>query len=253
MTSVSHQRRRFAALALVLLTLPMWLKADTLQVAVASNFVPVLEKLAPVFERASGHTVSIISGATGQHYTQIVNGAPFDVFLSADDERPRLLEQGQHAVAGSRFTYAIGKLVLWSPVSTVVDRDGAVLKTGTFKHLSIANPALAPYGTAAQQVLTGMGVWDALQLRLVQGQNITQTLQFIESGNAELGFIAESQWLEIDADKAGSYWRVPTTLHEPIRQDAVILHDSTAARAFFNFLQSADTTRLIRDAGYDVP
>lgn len=253
MTSAVRCLRGFAFLACTLLLCPPQSFADTLQVAVASNFVPVLEKLAPAFERDSGHQLSIIGGATGQHYTQIINGAPFDVFLSADDERPRLLEAGKQGVTGSRITYAVGKLVLWSPQAGYVDTTGAVLKTGNFQHLSIANPTLAPYGAAAQQVLTGMGLWDSLQPRLVLGQNITQTLQFVESGNAELGFIAASQWLEVDAARTGSAWEVPTQLHEPIKQDAVILHDSPAARAFITFLQSDDSKAVIRNAGYDIP
>ncbi|MES2603871.1 MAG: molybdate ABC transporter substrate-binding protein [Pseudomonadota bacterium] len=233
--------------------LPLPSLADTLRVAVASNFVPVVEKLAPVFESESGHSIAIIGGATGQHYTQIVNGAPFDVFLSADEERPRLLENNGQAVAGSRMTYAIGQLVLWSPNAGIVDTAGAVLKDGTFNHLAIASPQLAPYGAAALQVLTGMGVWDAVEARLVQGQNITQTLQFIETGNAELGFIAYSQWIEIDPDRKGSAWEVPASLHDPINQGAVILKDSAAARAFFSFLQSDSSKAFISAAGYGVP
>lgn len=255
MTTSSFRPLRFLALLLsaALLLLPLPALADTLRVAVASNFAPVLQKLAPAFESESGHTLALITGATGQHYTQIINGAPFDVFMSADDERPRLLETGGQAVAGTRITYAVGKLVLWSPTAGVVDATGAVLKSGDFSHLAIASPELAPYGAAARQILSGMGLWDSLQARIVQGQNITQTLQFIESGNAELGFIAYSQWLEIDPAQQGSAWEVSTTLHDPINQGAVILRDSPAARTFFNFLQSASSKAFIEAAGYGLP
>lgn len=233
--------------------LPLIVRADVLQVAVASNFAPVLEKLAPVFEQKSGHSVTIISGATGQHYTQIVNGAPFDIFLSADAERPQMLEKEGHAITGSTFTYALGKLVLWSNTPDLVDEMGAVLVNGDFKHLAIASPKLAPYGKAAQETLLHMDVWEGLQDRLVQGENITQTLQFVQTENAELGFIAYSQWLEIDPDNKGSHWEVPADFYSPIIQQGVLLHDSPAARDFIAFLQSAEGIAMIRLAGYELP
>ncbi|MDY6982462.1 MAG: molybdate ABC transporter substrate-binding protein, partial [Pseudomonadota bacterium] len=183
------------------------LHAGEVKVAVASNFTPVLESLAPQFEKHSGHTLSIISGATGNHYAQIRNGAPFDVFLAADDERPRMLEEEGKAVAGTTFTYALSALVLWSKDAALVDAEGAVLRSGHFDHIAIANPRLAPYGEAAQEVLVAAGVWDTVQNRIVQGDNIAQTLQFVQTGNAELGFIALSQLPEIG--DTGSYWRVP--------------------------------------------
>ena len=240
-------------LVFFLALLPSILLADTLRVAVASNFIPVLELLAPNFEKQSGHTLTLITGATGQHYAQIVNGAPFDVFLSADAERPRLLEEQGHAIADSRFTYALGKLVLWSTDPKQVDNAGAIIAAGEFKHLAIASPKLAPYGKAAQEVLMQMDVWERLQGRLVQGENITQTLQFVYTGNAELGFIAWAQWLEVDPGQTGSHWEVPRELYNPIVQDAVILNDSPAARAFFSFLQSDESKTLIQSAGYDLP
>jgi molybdate transport system substrate-binding protein len=242
---------RIVAVAITLLA-PL-VRADNLQVAVASNFAAVLEQLQPLFEKASGHQLTIIAGATGQHYTQIVNGAPFDVFLAADAARPQLLEQEGHAVAGSSFTYALGKLVLWSTDPALVDDAGAVLERDDFKHLAIANPRLAPYGNAAQQVLMNKGLWASMQNRLVQGENITQTLQFVQTANAELGFIAKSQWLDIDPDDTGSHWDVPQDLYDPIVQQAVILNESPAARAFVAFMQSTPSEAIIQAAGYELP
>lgn len=243
--------RRIAVLALPLLA--SGAHADNLQIAVASNFAPILEQLQPAFEEQSGHELTLIAGATGQHYTQIVNGAPFDVFLAADAERPQLLEKEGHAVAGTTFTYALGKLVLWSTDPQLVDEEGAVLAEGDFDHLAMASPQLAPYGKAAQQVLMNKGLWDHMQGRLVQGENITQTLQFVQTANAELGFIALSQWLEIDPDDAGSHWLVPQDLYEPIVQQAVILNESPAARAFAAFMQSEASRAAIEAAGYELP
>ncbi len=241
------------ALLVLCILLPSTLYADAVQVAVASNFTPVLEQLEPFFEQQSGHTLTVISGATGNHYAQIVNGAPFDVFLAADDERPRLLEEAGKAVAGTSFTYALGKLVLWSADTAVVDAQGAVLQSGAFTHLAIANPQLAPYGAAAQEALTKLGVWEQIQGRIVQGDNIAQTLQFVQTGNAQLGFIAKSQWLEVAAGGAGSYWDVPTDLYSPIIQQGVLLKETPAARAFITFIQSEGARTLIRAAGYDLP
>lgn len=242
---------RIAVLALLLLASAV--HADNLQVAVASNFAPILEQLQPEFEKQSGHQLTLIAGATGQHYTQIVNGAPFDVFLAADAERPQLLEKEGHAVAGSSFTYAIGKLVLWSTDPDLVDDAGTVLQQGEFDHLAIASPQLAPYGKAAQQVLMNKGLWEKMQGRLVQGENITQTLQFVQTANAELGFIALSQLLEIDPDGKGSDWQVPQDLYDPIVQQAVILKESPAARAFAAFMQSDASKAAIQAAGYELP
>jgi molybdate transport system substrate-binding protein len=237
----------------LLILLPPRLQADELRVAVASNFTPVLQRLAPVFKQESGHTLTLISGATGQHYTQIVNGAPFDVFLAADAERPALLETNGRGIAGTRSTYAIGMLVLWSMDAGLVDDTAAVLRGSAFRHLAMANPKLAPYGNAAREVLMGLGLWENLQERLVQGENITQTLQFVQSGNAELGFIARAQWLEIDPLRKGSYWQVPADLHSPLDQQAIVLRDSVAARAFLAFLQSDASREVIHAAGYGLP
>ncbi|MGV3592308.1 MAG: molybdate ABC transporter substrate-binding protein [Gammaproteobacteria bacterium] len=235
----------------LLVALAAPLRADEVKVAVASNFTPVLEALAPLFEEQCGHTLSIISGATGNHYAQIVHGAPFDVFLAADAERPRLLEQEGRAIAGSRFTYALGRLVLWSADDGRVDADGQVLQQGSFARLALANPTLAPYGLAAQQALTQLGLWEQLQRKIVLGDNIAQTVQFVQTGNAQLGFIALSQLTDIG--NTGSYWEVPAALYSPIVQQGVLLKDSVPARAFIDFLESEAGREMIRAAGYDLP
>lgn len=245
-----------ALLHLTLLTsflFPHVLQADELRIAVASNFAPVLEQLAADFTAQSGHKLILIAGATGQHYAQISNGAPFQVLLAADSERPAKLEAEGAAVAGSRFTYALGKLVLWSADPALVDTDGDVLASGHFRHLAIANPSLAPFGLAAKQVFEAKHVRNDVQHRIVQGENITQTLQFIHTQNAELGFIAYSQWLQLDAGEKGSHWEVPPDLHAPIIQQGVILKDSTAARAFVAFMQNDNSRQFIHAQGYDLP
>ncbi len=238
------------SLVIVAVALPAPLLADEVQVAVASNFAPVLEGLEPLFESQSGHTLTIVAGATGNHYAQIVNGAPFDVVLAADDERPGMLEEAGKAVAGTRFAYALGKLVLWSAEPGVVDAEGKVLESD-FMHLALANPRLAPYGEAAQETLMNLGLWDRVDGRVVQGDNIAQTLQFVQSGNAELGFIALSQLLDIGG--SGSHWEVPAELYSPIVQQGVLLKESAAARAFIDFLKLNVSQDFIRMAGYDLP
>ena len=232
---------------------PCVVQADTVRVAVASNFSTVLEKLARIFEADTGHVVLSSPGSTGRHYTQIVNGAPFDLFLAADQERPQLLEQQDRIVPGTRITYATGRLVLWSPDARLVDPEGLILQSGNFRHLAIANPRLAPYGKAAQQALESMALWEKLMAKLVQGENISQTLQFVASGNAELGFIAYSQWLEMTENPGGSTWLVPPELHEPVAQQAVLLQDKPAARDFLRFLQSDTAMDLIAATGYGLP
>jgi molybdate transport system substrate-binding protein len=222
--------------------------------AVAANFAAPAKLLAERFRAASGERISISSGSTGKFYAQIRNGAPFDLLLSADDETPLRLENEALAVPGSRFTYAIGKLVLWSPIPGFVDDKGEVLRSGRFNRLAIANPRLAPYGHAARQVLEKLGLAASLQGRLAHGENIAQTFQFVASGNAELGFVALSQLTEGSAP--GSRWRVPAALYDPIRQDAVLLvhgERNPAARQFLEFLRRPDSRQLIRLAGYDLP
>ena len=227
--------------------------AEEVQVAVAANFTAPMKVIAADFEKATGHKVVATFGATGKFYAQIVNGAPFDVFLAADDETPARLEKENGTVAGSRFTYAIGKLVLWSVKPDFVDAKGAVLKKGAFEHLALANPKLAPYGLAAEEAMKKLGVHDTLQAKFVQGDSIGQTFSFISTGNAELGFVALSQVYEAGKIKSGSGWIVPANLHSPIRQDAVILNkgkDNKAAAALLDYLKSAPAKALIRSYGY---
>lgn len=239
-------------LAALLLT-PTTLFAAEIRVAVASNFRPAMQVLAKRFEKQTGHQVVLIFGSTGKQYAQIKHGAPFDAFFSADSERPLLLEQEGIALPGSRFTYAVGKLVLWSPVAGYVDSTGDVLKTGEFRHLAIANPELAPYGLAAQQVLQARGLWDPLGSRLVRGENIAQTFQFVKSGNAELGFVAYAQIKHRRKPVRGSFWDVPAELYTPIEQQAVLLIEGEPARAFMQFVQSWDALKIIAESGYAVP
>jgi molybdate transport system substrate-binding protein len=243
-----------ALAALLLPFLAAFAHADETQIAVAANFVAPAQRIAADFEKQSGHRVVLVSGATGKFYAQIVNGAPFDALLAADDETPARLEKEGYTVAGKRFTYAVGKLVLWSPKPAAVDAGGAVLKRGGFDHLSIANPKVAPYGAAAVETMKALGVHEALLPKLVTGENIAQTHQFVASGNALLGFVALSQVLK-DGKVEGSYWIVPDTLHAPIRQDAVLLakgRDNKAAAAFLDFLKSRAAKDVILAYGYSL-
>ena len=227
-------------------------RGDEVRVAVATNFAEVMEALAERFESASGHAVLVSSGSSGALYAQIRNAAPFDLFFSADVERPELLEQEGAAIAGTRFTYAIGRLALWSPEPGFVDAEGGVLGSGEFRFLAIANPDLAPYGAAARQVLEKRALWDGIQDRLVRGQDIGQTYAFVYSRNAELGFVAWSQLRRPDADVEGSYWLVPETEHDPIEQQAVLLVEAPAARAFLEFVEGEDAADIILGFGYNV-
>ena len=229
--------------------------ADEVQVAVAANFTGPMQVISVLFERDTGHKASLSFGSTGKFYAQIVNGAPFEVLLSADDETPAKLVKEGHAVAGTPFTYAIGKLVLWSADARLVDAKGEVLKKGGFKHLSLANPKTAPYGKAGMQVMTKLGVADSIKPLLVQGENISQTHQFIATGAAELGFIAYSQVIKNGAIGSGSGWLVPAHLYDPIRQDAVILakgKDKPAAIALMNYLKGEKALAVIKSFGYEL-
>jgi len=227
--------------------------AEEIRVVVASNFTDALREIAGRFEMKTQHKVSVISGSTGKHYAQISNGAPFDVFFAADVKRPELLEQQGLALPGSRFTYAVGKIVLWSPDQDYIDTSANVLKQGKFNHLSIANPKLAPYGRAAQQVLKKLGLWNKLQGRMVRGENIGQAFQFVKSGNARLGFVAFSQIKKPDNAIEGSFWQVPESLYDPIDQQAVLIKDNKAARAFLDFVRQDEALQIIRNFGYGVP
>jgi len=228
-------------------------QAAEVQVAVAANFSGTMKVLSQVFEQESGHQARIITGATGKFYAQIKNGAPFQVLLSADTQTPLLLEQEGFAVPGSRFTYAVGRLVLWSKQADFVDAQGEVLRTKRFKRLAIADPRLAPYGAAAMQVLERMGVMAQVKDRIVQGDSVAQAYQFAASGNAELGLIASSQWVVNGQPMAGSSWLVPESLHSPLRQDAVLLTSgqaNPAAIALMLFLQSPRARAVMREHGY---
>ncbi|WP_158893651.1 MULTISPECIES: molybdate ABC transporter substrate-binding protein [unclassified Pseudomonas] len=227
--------------------------ADEVQVAVAANFSAPLKAIGEQFARDTGHQLVISSGATGQLYTQIRNGAPFAVFLSADDSTPAKLESESAAVKGSRFTYAIGTLALWSPKTGYVDGEGAVLKQNAFSHLAVANPKTAPYGLAASQVLAKLGLTEAVATKRVEGQNITQTYQFVATGNAELGFVALSQIYQDGKIKEGSAWIVPAELYAPIRQDAVLLdkgQDQPAAKALLTYLKGPQAATVLKAYGY---
>jgi molybdate transport system substrate-binding protein len=230
-------------------------RADEVQVAVAANFAAPMKAIAAVLEKTTGHKAELIVGSTGKFYAQIKSGAPFDVFLAADDETPAKLEQEGLSVKGSRFTYATGKLVLWSANASLVDSKGDVLKQGGFKKLAIANPKVAPYGAAAVETMTKLGVLDAVTPKLVQGESIGQAFNFISTGNAEVGFVALSQVLEGGKLKSGSAWTVPANLHAPIVQDAVILtrgKDNKAAADLVALLKSPRIKDLIRSYGYDL-
>jgi molybdate transport system substrate-binding protein len=222
-------------------------------VAVAANFAEPIKAIAAVLEQATGHTLRISLGPTGGLYTQIRNGAPFDVLLAADGERPALLEQDGLAEPGTRFTYAVGRLVLWSAKPGRVDDQGAVLKAPGLGKVAFANPKTAPYGTAAVQVMERLGLSAALGPKLVQGESIGQTFAFVRTGNADVGFVAMAQVLASGQLKQGSMWVVPQSLYEPIRQDAVLLKrgaNNEAAKALMALLKSPAIKDLIRSHGY---
>jgi len=233
--------------------------ADELKVAVASNFYPTMKLIAKHFELktagSSGqhHKVILIPGSSGKHYAQIMNGAPFDVFFSADIERARMLEQEGRVVAGTRFTYALGKLILWSSIDNYVDSKGEVLNKKDFRYLAIANPKLAPYGKSAEEALRSLKLWENLQGRLVRGENIAQTFQFISSGNAKLGFVAYSQIMNPGLSIDGSFWEVPQSIYKPIEQQAVLLKDSYIGREFLSFVKSDESLSIIYESGYGLP
>jgi len=229
--------------------------ADEISVAVAANFTAPMKQIAETFEKDTGHKVIATYGSTGKLYAQIKNGAPFELLLAADDNTPAKLVSESAAVAGSAFTYAMGKLVLWSAKPGTVDETGEVLKKGGFDHIAIANPKLAPYGAAAVEAMTALGVYDTLQAKFVTGESIAQTQQFIASGNAQLGFVALSQVLK-DGKIEGSSWVVPAKLYAPIRQDVVLLEKGKgkpAAEALLKYLKSDKATAVIKAFGYELP
>lgn len=219
-------------------------------VAVAANFTAPVKEIAAKYKELTGYTVDLSFGASGQLYAQISQGAPFDAFLSADNERPALAVKNGFAVPGSTFTYAVGKLVLWSANPSLVDKDGAVLKSGRFGHLAVANPKAAPYGAAAMEVLKALGLTDAVAGKIVTGETIGQTFQFVSSKNADLGFVAYSQAVNV---KGGSMWLVPEKLYTPIVQDAVLLksgENNAVAKGFLKFLRGKEAAAIIKRYGY---
>jgi len=239
----------FAGLAL----LPVAAAAADVQVAVAANFAVPLARIGQSFTAATGHTLKVSAGSTGKFFSQIVAGAPFEVLIAADDETPRKLIAEGHAVAGSNFSYAIGKLVLWSAQPGYVDDQGAVLASGRFAHLAVANPKVAPYGAAGLQVLKARGLAEAVTPKLVTAESIAQAFQFVSTGNAELGFVALSQVAVPGKAVTGSYWLVPPGLHGEIRQDAVLLkagEKNAAAVALLAYMKSTAARAVIQSFGY---
>ncbi len=246
--------RALSLLALLALTSGA-ARADEVQVAVAANFTTPMQKIAADFEKDSGHKAVLVFGSTGKFYAQIKNGAPFEVLLAADDETPAKLVKEGAAVAGSEFTYAVGKLVLWSPQPGLVDDKGEVLNKAEIAHVAYCNPKLAPYGAAAVEAMKSLGQFDALQPKLLQAENIAQAHQFVVSGNAEMGFVALSQVFKDGKITSGSAWIVPANLYGPIRQDAVILEKGkghAAVDALMSYLKSDKAKAVIRSYGYEL-
>lgn len=246
--------RALVAAALLLTAQTGW--SATVLVAVAANFSKPMTEIAAEFEKATGHSAKLSFGSSGKFVSQLENGGPFEVFLSADEKGPQKLEESSLTVANSRFVYALGRLVLWSATPGYVDDQGKILTTGGFKHLALADPKLAPYGAAAVDVLKKMGLQEKLKPLFVQGENIGQTLQFVSTANAELGFVALSQVIENGKIAVGSGWIVPSDEHAPIRQGAVLMKkgaENPAAPALLDYLKSAPALAIIKKYGYDLP
>lgn len=246
--------RYLKSVFVVLLSLAGAAHAAEVGVAVAANFTAPMQKIAQQFEQDTGHKAVLSFGSSGKLYAQIKNGAPFQVFLSADDETPARLEKEGLTQAASRFTYATGRLVLWSKQPGLVDAQGEVLRKASFERLALADPKLAPYGAAAVETITGMGLLQALTPRFVQGESIAQAYQFVSSGNAALGFVALSQVMVDGKVSEGSAWVVPANLHAPLRQDAVVLgsgRDNPAAQALAAYLKGDKARAIIKGYGYE--
>lgn len=249
--------RRISMFGMLLLTASPALgaapvRAAETQVAVAANFTEPAKEIAAAFKAATGHTAILSFGSSGQFYAQMAHGAPYEVLLSADADRPQVAERDGLGVAGTRFTYATGRLVLYSGTPGLVDPAGAVLARGRFNKLSIADPTAAPYGLAAVQTMKKLGVYDRVKPRIVQGTSITQAYQFVQTGAAELGFVALSQVIKTDG---GSRWLVPAADHAPIDQQAILLYTgekNPAAKAFLQFLKGPAAVTIIKRYGYEV-
>lgn len=231
-------------------------RAENTTVAVASNFSTPMKAIIDVFQYKTGHSVDVIIGSSGKIYSQIINGAPFDVFLSADSHKPEKLESAGFTVSGSRFIYASGRLMLWSASENHVRNNDDLLKSARFKKIAIANPRHAPYGVAAKQVLTKYGLWPSIERSTVMGENISQTYQFVFSGNVELGFVALSQVSLNGQLKSGSGWIIPSDFHQPIHQQAVLLRrakGNAAAKQLLGFLKSDSARKIMQSYGYRMP
>lgn len=228
-------------------------QADTVSVAVASNFTAPMQQIAAQFAQDTGHQAKLSFGASGKFYAQIHNGAPFGVLLAADHTTPKKLAREGQGVDASRFTYAIGQLALWSKQEGYVDGKGEVLKAGNYQHIAIANPKLAPYGLAAMETLNQLQLTAQVQPKIVLGENIGQTYQFAASGNAQLGFVALSQIMEGGKIREGSVWIVPASMHQPIRQDAILFNaakDNVAAKALLDYLKGDKARAIMQSYGY---
>ena len=228
-------------------------QAAEIKVAVASNFANVLKEIAVEFQKDTGHQLAITPGATGKFYAQTSNGAPFDVFLSADDETPSKLAKEGKAIAATQFTYAIGRLALWSQLPDMVDKNADILKTDKFKFLAVANAKVAPYGQAAVMTMQKLGVLTKLEPRIVQGESISQTYQFVSTGNAQLGFVALSQIVENGKIKSGSAWIVPEEMHDPLKQDAVVLQSCkhiSVCQSLLDYLKTEKAKKIMASYGY---
>ena len=229
------------------------IQAQEVRIAVASNFKNAMSLIVEAYGELSGNKVVVSYGSTGKHYAQLINGAPIDIFYAADDYRPKLLEQKGIAVANTRFTYALGKLILWTSLQGNVGLIQDVLINNDFRYLALANPKLSPYGQAAYQVLSNLGLVNQLKGKVIQGENIAQTFQFVDSRNADLGFVAYSQIVHRDNANQASYWAVPQELHQPIVQQAIMINDTKASNAFFDFTKSEKAREIIHQAGYELP
>ena len=232
--------------------------ASEIRIAVASNFYSTMKEIIAQFELENVETskvnkIVLIPGSSGKHYAQIINGAPFDLFFSADKLRPLLLEEQGMTRDQSRFTYALGRLVLWSPRDGFIDSDGLVLSEADFRFLAIANPKIAPYGIASKETLVSMNLWQDMNKKIVKGENIAQTFQFVMSENAELGFVSYSQILDPMFNLGGSFWLVSQSLYNPIEQQAVLLRDSLRGKEFMKFMQTDKALNIIKKNGYDLP
>ena len=231
--------------------------ADEIRVAVASNFYPAMKEIVLQYQlkksnSSENHKILLIPGSSGKHYAQILNGAPFDIFFSADKARPALLEEKKISRSGSRFTYALGKLVLWSPLDGLVNTQEQLYKKD-LRFLAIANPKIAPYGIAAKEALISINLWEDIQSKLIRGENIAQTFQFVNSGNAKLGFVSYSQLINPNYPVSGSFWEVPQSLYKPIEQQVVLLKKSPLGKDFLSFIRSDESLNIISKYGYDLP